>query len=126
MSIDRVAHPYTKWEDYLAGMYAPPADPVGDRDAAFELLTDPEEFARVIPLMFADWPHATENWLTRPGAKSWPWIGAAACMWRDKVPEAATRAAWWLLGRDQQEAANRTAEECRRHWLAEREAANDA
>jgi hypothetical protein len=122
----RVAHPYTRWEDYRAGMYDRSSTPTMAADDAFELLTDPERFAGAITAMLEAWPTAAENQLTRPGAKSWSWLGAAACMHAVNVPQHCTRAAWWLMSKDQQDAANEVAEDARQKWALEREGRADA
>lgn len=118
----RVAHPYTRWEDYRAGMYGKSETPGEHRDDAYELLTDPAAFASALAGMLQAWPDAAENWLSRPGAKSRSWLGAAACMWRHKAPQHCTRDAWWLLTEDQQARANQVADAARAGWEFERKA----
>jgi hypothetical protein len=122
----RVAHPYMAWEDYLAGMYGESDTPSGHTDDAFELLTDVVDLKSAMRRMLVAWPTAAEHWLTRPGAKSRAWLGAAACMFEHGAPERCTRAAWWLLTSDQQDAANAAADEIRTEWLADREADTNA
>lgn len=117
----RVAHPYMRWEDYLAGMYDKSATPSEHTDDAYELLTDRREFADAVAQMLAAWPTAAENWLTRPRGKSRSWLGAAACMHRAGVPEHCTRVAWWLLSADQRDEADAIADAAREKWIAERE-----
>lgn len=122
----RVAHPYTAWEDYRAGMYDRSRGGADDVDSAFELLTDPEAFAAAAAAMLAEWTTAAEHWLTRPGAKSHSWIGAATCMHAERVPEHCVRKAWWLLTEDQKAAANDVADRARTAWLAQRRGSADA
>ena len=118
----RVAHPYTRWEDYVAGMYDTETRVGADEvDSAYELLTDPAAFEIAMRGMLTEWPMAAEHRLSRPGAKSRSWLGAATVMWRERVPEAGTRRAWWLLTQDQMAAANVVADLIRSEWITDRE-----
>jgi hypothetical protein len=124
----RAAHPYVRWEDYLAGMYGRVEGEIANdlaRDA-YELLTDPAAFTDAMGGMLHAWPTAAEHYLTRPGAKSRSWLGAAACMWRRGAPEHCTRAAWSTMTASQQVGANAAADEARGAWIARREDAVDA
>jgi hypothetical protein len=114
------------WEDYRAGMYNPSDTPAVHVDEAFELLTDSEQFAAELLEMLADWPVAAENWLSRPGAKSRSWLGAATCMHAVGAPQACVRTAWWLLSQDQRDQADGIADQVRVAWLAAREENGDA
>lgn len=116
------------WEDYQAGMYGKAEGGTANdlTDSAYELLTDPAAFTNAMHGMLGAWPTAAEHYLTRPGAKSRSWLGAAACMWRYEVPEHCTRAAWSLMTADQQAAANAAADDMREAWIARREDTADA
>jgi hypothetical protein len=105
----RVAHPYMAWEDYRAGMYDRDHLVPDGTDMAFELLTDVPLFTAAMTAMLTAWPTAAEHYLTRPGARSWAWLGAAACMHAHGVTEKYTRSAWWLMSQDQRDAANAAA-----------------
>lgn len=101
-------------------MYGDSATPREHRDDAYELLTDVPLFDAAMAGALAAWPIAAEHWLTRPGAKSRSWLGAAACMWKHGAPRRCTREAWWLMTEDQQIAANAAADRAREAWMKER------
>ena len=120
----RVAHPYTAWEGWTAGMYGLSDTPDQHTAAGHALLTDPYALLDAMGKAVELWPIETENWLTRPGAKSRSWLGAAACMVTAGVPALCTRAAWWRLSPAQQAEANTAADLVRDQWIAAREARN--
>lgn len=117
----RAAHPYTAWEGWRAGMYALSDTPYEHAADAGRLLADPYALLEAMQKACELWPLETEHWLTRPGAKSRSWLGAAACMVTAGVPALCTRAAWWKLSIAQQAEANLAADLVREDWLATRE-----
>lgn len=117
----RVAHPYTAWEGWRTGMYALSDTPIEHVARASMLLADPMALLDAMQKAIDLWPLETENWLTRPGAKSRSWLGAAACMVETGAPALCTRAAWWSLTVAQQIEANAAADLIRDEWLAARE-----
>lgn len=116
----RVAHPYTDWEGWRAGMYALSDSPIEHVAAAHRLLTDPPALGEAMRKAVDAWPVETEHWLSRPGANSRAYLGGAACMITAGAPILCTRAAWWKLSPGQMAAANREADEVRDAWIAAR------
>lgn len=119
--MNRAAHPYTDWEGWQAGMYALSDTPIEHVAASTRLLGDPYALLEAMLKATELWPRETENWLTRPGAKSRSWLGAAACMVTVGAPALCTRAAWWKLSVAQQTEANVAADLVRDEWLTARE-----
>jgi uncharacterized membrane protein YdfJ with MMPL/SSD domain len=117
----RVAHPYTDWEGWQAGAYALSDTPIEHTAAARALLSDAVALLEAMQKACEAWPREAEHWLTRPGAKSRSWLGAAACMVTAGAPFLCTRTAWWALSVTQQADANAAADLVRDEWLAARE-----
>lgn len=63
------------------------------------------------------WPKSCQHNLTKGGDKR-PWIGHAAVALAINCPEDIVRAAWGLLSPEQQDAANKKAEEAIEIWRA--------
>jgi hypothetical protein len=63
------------------------------------------------------WPRSCQHNLTKGGDKR-PWIGHAAVALAINCPEDIVRAAWGALSKEQQDAANKKAEEAIEVWRA--------
>ena len=63
------------------------------------------------------WPRSCQHNLTKGGDKR-PWIGHAAVALAINCPEDIVRAAWGALSKEQQDAANKKAEEAIEIWRA--------
>lgn len=63
------------------------------------------------------WPKSCQHNLTKGGDKR-PWIGHAAVALAINCPEDIVRAAWGSLSQEQQDAANKKAEEAIEIWRA--------
>jgi len=112
----QIHHPYTVWEDFRAGMYAPSSRPAEDEQAAQALLSNPSGLREAMADVIAAWPKASQQFLTNLDSNRRSWLGQAACCHRLGVPATATRAAWWRLTEDQQDMANAAADDVIRRW----------
>ena len=117
----RIAHPYTAWEGWQVGAYALSDTPIEDTAAAHALLADAVALLEAMQKACEAWPREAEHYLTRPGAKSRSWLGAAACMVSAGAPFLCTRAAWWKLCDTERADANAAADLVRDEWMAARE-----
>ena len=110
--MDQIYIEYQKWEDYLSGMYN--MNDTIDKDKkvinAINLLSNPNQFYNVCNALVNDWKNATDVNLSNKNQNRKAWLGAAACMYKHKVPEYLTRIAWSLLNKQVQDVANRIAE----------------
>jgi hypothetical protein len=101
-------HPYWKWEDFAAGMYAQvkTAEMLKLSAAAAEHMVLSGQWGDQMRKVIYAWPiSASQNLLCATG-NGRAWMGAAAmCFWRS-VPSCVTRNAWWRLTEEQQDAAN--------------------
>lgn len=69
--------------------------------------------------VLVQWPIACEVNLSNTGCNRQAWIGQAACSLAVGAVEESTRAAWNSLTPDQQDIANRIADEITAGWEAE-------
>lgn len=103
---------YTKWEDYLVGMYND--NDVIDKNIKINnsvlLLSNSYDFYNVCKDVLNNWVNAVDVNLSNKNQNRRAWLGAAACMYNHKSPEYLTRVAWGLLSIQKQAAANNVAE----------------
>ena len=114
--MSRVHHPYTVWEDFRAGMYAPSSRPDEDAAASRDLLANPEALREALADVVAAWPKASQQFLGNLESNRRSWLGQAACCYRLGVPAVATRAAWWQLTEEQRDLANDAADVVIHKW----------
>jgi hypothetical protein len=103
---------YSKWEDYLAGMYND--SDVVDKDKkisdSIDLLSNPTEFYIICKEILTNWTNASDVNLSNKYQNRRAWLGAAACMYKHNCPEYLTRIAWGMLDSQTQFKANTIAE----------------
>lgn len=122
---DPIYHHYMEWEDWRAGMWEAPQDMEPSMAQAARILSDPNLFRTAARVMLADWINAAEhNITTAPAANTYSWVGQATCMHHARVPESATRLAWWTLTPTEQATANGVAAEVIAEWRAARDELN--
>jgi hypothetical protein len=91
-------------------------------EQAAHILTDLDLFRTAARAMLADWPNAAEHNLTTTLVNNaYSWVGQATCMHLARVPESATRLAWWTLAPAEQCAANQVAAEVIAEWQTTRD-----
>lgn len=120
MQLRRAAHPYTVWEDYLAGMYNTSPTPDLHIDLARALLGSPADLYLAMQAAVSAWPVAAEHRLTAVDTNRRAWLGAAACWHVGCCPEHTTRSAWWQLPATAQQDANRQADAVIVEWETNR------
>lgn len=117
--IKQIYHPYTRWEDWLCGMW----DRCSTEKEA-ELLPEVIEFtgsaieygAAMLDVL-THWPIACEHNLTNTSINRRAWIGHAACCLKFGWPECVVRSAWKHLTARQQNEANAMADKAIRCWV---------
>lgn len=118
---DRVFHPYTRWEDWQAGMWQAPANLSEESKHAAHILSDPDTFRDAARLMLADWTQAAEHNLTDMQQNCRSWVGQATCCHLAGIKEFSTRAGWWTLTAAEQLAANEVADQVIAEWRQRQE-----
>lgn len=108
--------PYTKWEDYHAGMYRQ-SDSFDEHIAlSRELLSSPSDLRDGMQSVIESWPVSTAHQLTDTASNRRSWLGQAACCLVHGSTMWTTCQAWWLLTDKQREAANAVADEIIKNW----------
>ena len=116
--MNRIYHPYWKWEDYKAGFYD---NCSGDKKtilikSVIEMFSS-EELTRTNMYRVQEWQYSCEHNLTNISLNRIAYIGQAACCIYASVPSTVTMEAWSLLSKDIQTRSDLIAEEFLNYWL---------
>ena len=99
--VKQIFKPYTKWEDYLSGMYSVSRIHKVERDGKVKLcvnlLSNDCEFYNACIKVIQSWTIASKVHLTNKDQNRRAWLGAAACCIHCGAQEILTREAWSLL-----------------------------
>ncbi|CAB4165180.1 hypothetical protein UFOVP916_64 [uncultured Caudovirales phage] len=111
--IRQIYHPYNLWEDYINGMYKFPKQQDEEKYIllAIEMLTNKELFLNTCKEVLINWTISSSVNLTNKQCNRKAWLGQASCNFKYKVPEICTRIAWGKLSIEQQNEANKIAEQ---------------
>lgn len=85
-------------------------------EKAAELMKEPDVFKDAMRQALEKWPLSCEHNLSAKPLNRLAWLGHAGCFLATGSPEECTRAGWWRLDRDQQDEANRVADEVVKEW----------
>lgn len=118
MKIKRVFHHYKKCEEYQSNMWK--QVPVADREELQEhsrnLMIEHDVFETVCRQVVDSWPYSCEAALSASVMNHQAWIGHAACAFNHNAPEDITRLAWRSLNKEQQDLANKAADNAIAYW----------
>lgn len=121
MKMERIYHSHEKWEEYPAGLwrsvYGEERDSLLKR--AIEFTGDAELYGSFMLRIIREWPFSCEHNLTCEEMNRQAWIGHAACCLAIECPEDITRLAWHQLTKQQQDDANKKADEAIKQWEIE-------
>jgi ParB-like chromosome segregation protein Spo0J len=119
---NRIFHTFDKWECAKAGFYEtkPPKGMTADNCRAYyrDLLSDTEEFARVLDDVIPKWKNSCEHYLTNTAMNRIAWLGQAALCHKYGIP-AEFRGGYSLLTEEQQKSADNVALKALNKWLEE-------
>lgn len=116
----RKYYPYDKWEAYQAGMYSDEFELKSDEAKLLfaDFFRDLKRFDRWISYVFDNWPKSCEQFLLNKDINRIAWIGQAACCAAYKIPRK-FRTGFYLLSKQEQQKANRLADQRLKQWLKE-------
>lgn len=116
--MNRVFHPFNKWEDFEQGMYETTCflDDSTMISECESLLKCKEWLWESMVFVSHNWKHAAEHNLTNLNRNRQAWLGQAACCFAHRAPEYITKKAWNNLSPQDQEAANAVADEVLKDW----------
>lgn len=121
--MERIYHTWDKWECFRAGFFNN-QPPKGLTDSQCEklyceLLSDINEFKRIMLRVLFEWPNSTEHNLTNERMNRIAWMGQSALCYKYSIP-AMYRGGYNLLTEDQKQAADTAALECINDWMKSR------
>ena len=121
MKPDRIYHHYEDLEEYHAGMWRIVRGVKRKEyaNAAADLMRQPGEFKTAMMTALTDWPKSCEANLTAESVNRLAWLGHSGCCLAVNSPEDCTRMGWHQLNRDEQDEANRVAQEVLDAWIAQ-------
>lgn len=118
ITIKRVFHPYTKWEDYTHGFYENCSGK--EKESKLEkciILFNSEQLTREYMFRVVnEWKYSCEHNLTNESLNQIAYIGQAACCLYASIPNTITMEAWSMLSQDVQERSNKIAKEAIKEW----------
>ena len=118
--MNRIWHPYNKWEEIGFGMWSVPVEPVEQLRHAIIFTGNHRLYGRYMMRVVREWKYSCENAFTNSGLNHKAWVGHAAAALAIRVPECVTRKAWGYLNDEQQRMANRSAQIAIDHWHTNR------
>lgn len=123
--MNRIWHPWTKWECFKAGFFTPMKGKAAVTEAQANyrrLLTDIHYFERVLARVITEWKYSCEHNLTNESMNRIAWLGQASCALEFGCCAEQTRSAFQTLTEAQQNAANAAADKYLQFWLSRHEA----
>lgn len=118
--MERIYHTWDKWESFYSGFFnVNPPKGLTKKDCErlyFELLSDPEEFGRVLGRVIEEWPYSCEHNLTNKTLNRIAWMGQAALSYKYQIP-AMFRGGYNLLSKEQQKTADEVALKYINIWM---------
>jgi len=121
MQLERIYHPYWKWEDWNNGQFNVEKRYSEKQEEELckkvkELLSDSKEFYKIALKVINEWVFASEHNLTNSSLNKQAWIGQASCCYKYKIPERITILGWKMLSPTQQKEANNVADKIIKIW----------
>lgn len=115
-SIERIYHPYWKWEEVKGNMWGKVSDREKYLKWAIDFTGDAHVYGEWMLQVLKEWPYSCEHNLSNVTQNRKAWIGHAACALAFMCPEDITRKAWGFLTEEQQNEANHKAELAIKEW----------
>lgn len=119
LDTDRIYHTYDKWECYKAGFYEnmhPSLSHDECENKYIELLSNQEEFSKVLEVLIDKWKFSCEHYLTNKFMNRIAWLGQAAVCYKFGIPSKYSYS-WEKIPKPIQEEANKTAYKYLLKWL---------
>ena len=116
MKLERVYHPWEKWEEVGSNMWGAVKDKKSWLNKAIEFTSDHKLYGSFMLRVIREWPYSCENALTDYTINRKAWLGHAACAFAHEIPEYIVREAWGHLTDEQRVLANKEAERAIQLW----------
>lgn len=115
-SIDRIYHPWWKWEEVDHNMWGTVPNRPDFLKIAITFTGDSVKYGSFMLRVIAEWKYSCEHNLSNKTQNRQAWIGHAACALAIGCPEDIVRAAWSYLSEEQQIKANAEADRAIAQW----------
>lgn len=120
--MDRIYHPWNKWECYHAGFWNTTCpEGMKDKEGIEEyriFLADLDKFEAALKGVLKDWPNSCEHNLTNESMNRIAWLGQASMAYAKAIPSHC-RSGFSKLEDYQQDGANHLAMKYLNIWLSE-------
>lgn len=120
MKIKRVYHHFSVMEEYKTNMWK--QIPVDQREVKViqsrDLMLNFGLFKESMIKAVNEWPFSCEANLSASVINHQAWLGHAGCAINHDAPEDLTRQAWSMLTKEQQDLANKAADEAKEYWVS--------
>lgn len=121
--MNRIFHPWDKWEDYRHNFYGGVHD--YDKDDTLNLyaglLRDTKKFEAALQVIIRDWPYSCEHNLTNESMNRIAYLGQASCALIYNVPHNISMGGYNLLTPDEQKSADAMAKKYLDLWIERHE-----
>ena len=109
--MERVYHPWHKWEDFKCGFYNACSGTEKDNKIkkVLEMFNSKDLTTEYMNRVINEWVYSCEHNLTNSSLNKIAYIGQSACCIYDGVPSSVTMEAWSLLDKKTQERADKIA-----------------
>jgi len=118
--IKRIYHTWDKWECYPAGFYENSKTGMTKDECENEyknLLSDITRFENALQRVIAEWKNSCEHYLTNEKMNRIAWLGQASLCIESGIPSC-FRSGYFLLTKEQRQAADLKALEYLNKWLS--------
>jgi hypothetical protein len=115
--MNRIYHPYQKWEEVKFNMWGRVLDRDKFLKKAIQFTGNHKLYGKWMMRVVLDWKYSTEHNLTDASQNRQAWIGHAACAYAFQCPEDIIREAWHMLSDSQRKSANRQADKAIEYFI---------
>ena len=114
----RIYHHYLKWECHKNEMYlTKDINEIKNINKVIEFFRDENLFLDTGFEIIDKWRFTLQHHLSDESINKIAYIGQLACNYKYKIPEITTKKAWFMLDRETQNKANKTAEKLLKIYL---------
>ena len=121
--MERIYHPWDKWECYKHNFYGGVLDYQKDNTLELyaSLLKNLPQFEEALKVVTTEWKYSCEHNLTNENLNRIAWLGQASCALVFNVPHTVSMPGYNLLTPSEQQAADNLAKKYLDKWINEHE-----
>jgi hypothetical protein len=116
--MERIFHPYDKWEDYTHGFY----DNISGKNKnqmiqnVIDIFSNPSETKRLMQKVISEWKYSCEHNLTNMSMNRIAYLGQASCCIEHKIPSTITMESWNKVDKNYRDIADSIAKDLIKEW----------